>query len=114
MVADFSFVDTTMFVDEYFKQPGDKVYNWATLLPREIYISNILERVDSALKKSSAKWKFVVGHHPIKSAGKNGVTKELEKQLLPILEYYLDTLPSLVMYQLLSTIKDLLKTLMYT
>ncbi|CAL0329799.1 unnamed protein product [Lupinus luteus] len=42
--------------------------------------------VDLALKQSRAKWKFVVGHHPIKSAGENGNTKELEKQLLPILE----------------------------
>lgn len=36
--------------------------------------------------ESVAKWKVVVGHHTIKSAGHHGITKELEKQLLPILE----------------------------
>ncbi|MCD7449249.1 hypothetical protein HAX54_050687, partial [Datura stramonium] len=42
--------------------------------------------LDSALRESSAKWKIVVGHHTIKSAGHHGNTKELEVQLLPILE----------------------------
>ncbi|KAE9601026.1 putative Acid phosphatase [Lupinus albus] len=82
-VADFFFVDT---MDEYFKQPGCKVYNWSHILPRENYIFDLLKDVDLALQKSPAKWKFVVGHHPIKSAGLYGTTKEIEKQLLPILE----------------------------
>ncbi|CAL0329807.1 unnamed protein product [Lupinus luteus] len=42
--------------------------------------------VDLALNQSRANWKIVVGHHTIKSAGEHGVTNELEKQLLPILE----------------------------
>ncbi|OIW18066.1 hypothetical protein TanjilG_19298 [Lupinus angustifolius] len=83
--VEFFFVDTNPFLDEYFK-PGGKVYDWKGVLPRVEYISNLLKDVDLALKESRAKWKFVVGHHPIKSAGENGSTKELEKQLLPILE----------------------------
>ncbi|KAM4109017.1 hypothetical protein ACB094_03G089600 [Castanea mollissima] len=42
--------------------------------------------VDSALRDSTAKWKIVVGHHTIKSAGQHGITLELEEQLLPILQ----------------------------
>ncbi|KAF2530372.1 hypothetical protein F2Q70_00031688 [Brassica cretica] len=38
------------------------------------------------MKKSRATWKFVVGHHGIKTAGEHGVTQELVDQLLPILE----------------------------
>lgn len=42
--------------------------------------------VDSALRESSAKWKIVVGHHTIKSAGQHGNTVELVAKLLPILQ----------------------------
>ncbi|CAI0553048.1 unnamed protein product [Linum tenue] len=35
---------------------------------------------------AKARWKIVVGHHTIKSAGHHGNTVELEAQLLPILE----------------------------
>lgn len=44
--------------------------------------------MDSALKESNAKWKIVVGHHGIRSAGQHGDTKELVAQLLPILEVF--------------------------
>jgi hypothetical protein len=39
-----------------------------------------------SLKQSNAKWKIVVGHHTIRSAGHHGNTEELVNQLLPILE----------------------------
>ncbi|KAF6146543.1 hypothetical protein GIB67_008829 [Kingdonia uniflora] len=42
--------------------------------------------VELALKKSSAKWKIVVAHHVIRSAGHHGDTRELVQHLLPILE----------------------------
>ncbi|KAG4982875.1 hypothetical protein JHK87_027624 [Glycine soja] len=42
--------------------------------------------LEIALKDSTAKWKIVVGHHPIRSIGHHGDTKELIRQLLPILE----------------------------
>ncbi|KAF5750071.1 purple acid phosphatase 8-like isoform X1 [Tripterygium wilfordii] len=86
-IVEFIFVDTTPFVDEYFTNPGDQTYDWKGLSPsRQAYLSNLSKDVDSALKKSTAKWKIVVGHHTIKSAGEHGVTKELEAQLLPILQ----------------------------
>ncbi|KAI6685980.1 hypothetical protein NL676_031893 [Syzygium grande] len=84
--ADILFVDTNPFADEYFTKPGGYNYDWRGVLPREMYLCNLLKDVDSALKESSAKWKIVVGHHPIKSAGFHGSTDELVKQLLPILE----------------------------
>ncbi|TKY59770.1 Purple acid phosphatase 8 [Spatholobus suberectus] len=85
-VAEFFFVDTTPFVDKYFTKPGDHVYDWRGILPRKQYISNLLKDVDLALQQSNAKWKIVVGHHTIRSAGVHGNTEELVKQLLPILE----------------------------
>lgn len=44
--------------------------------------------VELALKKSSAKWKIVVGHHAIRSIGHHGDTQELINHLLPILQVY--------------------------
>ncbi|KAI4313652.1 hypothetical protein L6164_026611 [Bauhinia variegata] len=84
--VDFFFVDTTPFVDEYFTNPGNSTYDWKGILPRQAYLSQLLKDVDSALKQSKAKWKLVVGHHTIKSAGTHGNTVELEEQLLPILK----------------------------
>ncbi|KAM6546747.1 hypothetical protein CsatB_027483 [Cannabis sativa] len=84
-IAEFFFVDTTPFVDKYFLEPKDDVYDWDAILPRKHYLSNLLKDVDSALKESTAKWKIVVGHHTIKSASSHGNTHEIENQLLPIL-----------------------------
>ncbi|CAL0312341.1 unnamed protein product [Lupinus luteus] len=42
--------------------------------------------LEIALKDSIAKWKIVVGHHPVRSIGHHGNTKELNRHLLPILE----------------------------
>lgn len=85
-IAEFFFVDTTPFVNEYFTDPREYNYDWKGVEPRDEYLFSLVKDVDSALKASSAKWKIVVGHHTIKSAGQHGVTVELEKQLLPILE----------------------------
>ncbi|KAJ6689498.1 hypothetical protein OIU85_005864 [Salix viminalis] len=85
-IAEFFFVDTTPFVNKYFLKPKDDVYDWSGILPRKSYLSNLLKDLDLALKESSAKWKIVVGHHTIKSAGQHGNTAELNLQLLPILQ----------------------------
>ncbi|KAK4743039.1 hypothetical protein SAY87_001040 [Trapa incisa] len=85
-MVDFFFVDTTPFVDKYFTDPEDHAYDWRGVLPRKAYISNLLKDVDMALKESRAKWKIVVGHHTMQSAGHHGNTNEIVAQLLPILE----------------------------
>ncbi|KAJ0692328.1 putative Acid phosphatase [Helianthus annuus] len=78
------FVDTTPFQDKYFTET-DHQYDWRGVLPREEYMSHLLKDVDLALKESSSKWKIVVGHHTIFSAGHHGNTQELVDKLLPIL-----------------------------
>ncbi|KAM3753349.1 hypothetical protein ACB098_03G087500 [Castanea mollissima] len=84
-IVEFFFVDTTPFSDKYFTNPKDDVYDWRGVLPRDQYLSNLLKELDLALKESTAKWKIVVGHHTIRSAGTHGNTVELVAQLLPIL-----------------------------
>lgn len=52
-----------------------------------IFILGIRKKdLDLALSKSTAKWKIVIGHHTIKSAGHHGIIMELAQQLVPILE----------------------------
>ncbi|KAH0681869.1 hypothetical protein KY289_019621 [Solanum tuberosum] len=85
-VAEFFFVDTTPFQDMYFTTPKDHTYDWRNVMPRKDYLSLVLKDLDSALRESSAKWKIVVGHHTIKSAGHHGSSEELVVHLLPILQ----------------------------
>ncbi|KAF8398887.1 hypothetical protein HHK36_014751 [Tetracentron sinense] len=85
-IAEFFFVDTTPFVDKYFSDPEGHTYDWRGVSPRKDYLTNLLKDVDLALRESIAKWKIVVGHHTIRSAGHHGDTKEIVEQLLPILE----------------------------
>ncbi|XP_044488475.1 purple acid phosphatase 8-like [Mangifera indica] len=85
-IVETFFVDTTPFVDKYFTETEGETYDWRGIEPRKQYLSNLLQDVESALKKSTAKWKIVVGHHTIKSVGHHGITQELVLQLLPILE----------------------------
>ncbi|CAL5354613.1 unnamed protein product [Camellia sinensis] len=84
--VDFFFMDTTPFVDVYFTDPEERVYDWRGIYPREIYLNNLLKDLDSALRNSTAEWKIVVGHHAIRSISHHGDTLELIDQLLPVLE----------------------------
>ncbi|CAI9277287.1 unnamed protein product [Lactuca saligna] len=83
--TEFFFVDTTPFQDKYFTETKH-TYDWRGVLPRADYIANLLKEVDIALKESNAKWKIVVGHHTMFSAGDHGNTQELVDKLLPILK----------------------------
>ncbi|XP_042499910.1 purple acid phosphatase 3-like [Macadamia integrifolia] len=86
-IAEIFFVDTTPFADKYFTHPGDETYDWSGITPtRKGYLSNLLKDLDSALKESTAKWKIVVGHHTLRSAGQHRDTVELVRDLLPILK----------------------------
>ncbi|KAI3445077.1 hypothetical protein Pfo_001742 [Paulownia fortunei] len=76
-IAEFFFIDTTPFQDKYFTDPEDYVYDWRGVLPRHKYLSTLIQDLESALRESRAKWKIVVGHHTIKSAGVHGNTQEL-------------------------------------
>ncbi|KAL5721814.1 acid phosphatase [Ranunculus cassubicifolius] len=87
-IVEFFFVDTTPFVDKYFKDPEDNAYDWNGVHPRRHYTKNILKDLESELRESTSKWKIVIGHHAIRSIGHHRDTSELVDQLLPILEAY--------------------------
>ncbi|KAI3831846.1 hypothetical protein MKX03_022218 [Papaver bracteatum] len=86
-IVDFFFVDTSPFVESYFTKPeAGKTYDWRGVTPQKSYVAKQLEEVKSALEKSEANWKIVVGHHMIRTAGIHRDTEELVEQLLPIQE----------------------------
>ncbi|CAN6290088.1 unnamed protein product [Urochloa humidicola] len=84
--VDFFFVDTTPFQRKYWTHPGKHHYDWRGVAPRGKYIANLLEDLDEAMKKSTATWKIVVGHHTMRSVSDHGDTKELLELLLPVLK----------------------------
>ena len=45
----------------------------------------IRDRFKDALAASQARWKIVIGHHPIYSGGEHGDTAELIENILPLL-----------------------------
>ena len=47
-----------------------------------------IQWLKQTLTDSKCKWKIVIGHHPILSAGLHGNTKEMYTIIKPILEYY--------------------------
>ncbi|KAK6148001.1 hypothetical protein DH2020_018913 [Rehmannia glutinosa] len=66
-IAEFFFVDTTPFVNDYFTNPEDHKYDWRGVSPVNTYTANLLKDLEKALKESRATWKIVVGHHAIRS-----------------------------------------------
>ncbi|KAH9724565.1 Purple acid phosphatase 17 [Citrus sinensis] len=87
-LAEIFFVDTTPFVNMYFSKAEGHTYNWRGIISRKAYRANILKDLESAFKKSMAKWKIVVGHHAIRSIGHHGDTQELIRHILPLLKTY--------------------------
>jgi len=75
----FVHLDTSPFVDSYRKNP--EKYHFSSEDPK-IQI----RWLDSVLSHSTAKWKFVIGHHPVYSASsKHGDTQEIIENILPVL-----------------------------
>jgi tartrate-resistant acid phosphatase type 5 len=75
----FVHLDTSPLIDSYRNKPKD--YHFTNEDPQVQ-----LRWLDSVLSHSDAKWKFVIGHHPVySSAPAHGDTKELIKNILPIL-----------------------------
>ncbi|KMT13493.1 hypothetical protein BVRB_4g082720 [Beta vulgaris subsp. vulgaris] len=75
-ILDFFFVNTTPFQDKYSIEEGH-TYDWRGVLPRKSCLSNLLKDVDEVSKTSTAKWKFVIGHHPVLSARHQVTQKSL-------------------------------------
>lgn len=77
----FVFIDTNPFVQEYIKNSA----SYSDILQQDT--QKQLKWIDSVLANSPEKYKIVVGHHPIYSAGYgHGNQDELIAQLKPILE----------------------------
>uniref|UniRef100_A0A804MHE8 Acid phosphatase n=1 Tax=Zea mays TaxID=4577 RepID=A0A804MHE8_MAIZE len=85
-LVDFFFIDTTPFQLEYWTHPGKHRYDWRGVAPRGKYIANLLKDMDVAMKRSTARWKIVVGHHTMRSVSEHGDTEELLELLLPVLK----------------------------
>ncbi len=76
----FVHLDTSPFVASYHKK--DSVYRVQGQDPKAQ-----LRWLDSVLAASHARWKIVIGHHPVySSAPMHGDTKELVADVLPVLE----------------------------
>lgn len=86
--AELYFVDTSPFVDKYWKIPNEDTYDWRGVIPRDTYLRQQLQDLETGLRSSNATWKLVIGHHTLRSVGDHGDTEELVQQLLPILEKY--------------------------
>lgn len=77
----FVFIDTSPFVNEYLQNPN----GFSDLAQQDT--KKQLYWIDSVLTNSTEKWKIVIGHHPIYSAGfGHGNQEELINQMKPILE----------------------------
>lgn len=81
--VEFFFLDTTPFESDY--------YTNDLYIPhlRDVDTTAQKRWLDSALQHSTATWKFVVGHHPLYSAGKRkGKTIDMENAFKPLFEKY--------------------------
>lgn len=76
VIAEFFFLDTTPLADA----DDALAFLWASARKQQ------LAWLDSALANSRARWKFVIGHHPVFSGGTHGSTPVLIRELKPILE----------------------------
>lgn len=80
---DLFFLDTSPFVTQY--RTEDKYKSHVAGIDTKAQV----KWLDSALAASTAKWKMVVGHHPIYSASpKHGNTPELIAAIQPLLVKY--------------------------
>lgn len=48
-IVEFFMIDTTPFQDKYFSNPEDEVYDWRGVLPRDKYISSLLQVATSLI-----------------------------------------------------------------
>lgn len=73
-----AFIDTSPLIQEYHAE-ADKYF-----VAGQDTVAQ-LRWLDSTLAASSARWKFVVGHHQVYSGGKRTTQPELERLLVPIM-----------------------------
>lgn len=79
----FFYLDTTPMIRSYWK-PLSKIGKHVATQDVKAQIAWFKD----ALAASKARWKIVVGHHPIYSGGEHGDTAELIADILPLLHEY--------------------------
>lgn len=79
--ADFFFLDTSPFIEDYRKEPGKYAVG-----DQDPAVQ--LAWLERSLAASTAQWKVVVGHHHIYSGGKRSTLPELERALVPLMARY--------------------------
>ncbi len=83
ITAEFFCIDSSPFQKDYYK---DEEYGAAVSATDTAAQKKWLE---NALRESTATWKFVVGHHPLYSAGKRlGKTQDMENSFAGLFEKY--------------------------
>ncbi len=81
--AEFFYIDSSPFQTDYYtdEEYGPKVATADTAAQKKW--------LENGLKNSTANWKFVVGHHPLYSAGKRkGKTGDMLNSFAPLFEKY--------------------------
>jgi hypothetical protein len=81
--AEFFCIDSSPFQTDYY---SDEEYG-----PHVKGVDTAAQKkwLEEGLKNSKATWKFVVGHHPLYSAGKRkGKTQDMENSFAPLFEKY--------------------------
>lgn len=86
--VEFFFIDTSPFVAAYWKgkPPEFEKLNFTGFPDYTLTTHYQLQKIRNALSLSTAKWKVVIGHHPIRGTGTHGNTKELQQMLYPLLK----------------------------
>jgi len=78
-VADFFYLDTTPMIQSYWQSHKTSAHVATQDVKKQI------AWFKAALASSQARWKIVIGHHPIYSGGEHGDTTELVETILPLL-----------------------------
>ena len=69
-----------------FRSVREKATYESKLVFLKLFLYSAMQDLDVAMKKSTARWKIVVGHHTMRSVSEHGDTEELLKLLLPVLK----------------------------
>ncbi|CAI5509895.1 unnamed protein product [Closterium sp. Naga37s-1] len=82
------FIDTSPMLIGYWKPTANQTekLNFTGRPEYSLSIHFQIETLRAALASSTAKWKIVIGHHPVRSTGENGDSAELVQYLNPILK----------------------------
>ncbi len=83
--ADLFYLDTTPMIKSYYSIFNSE-HTRANVLTQDV--PKQLAWFKTSLAASTAKWKIVIGHHPIYSGGGHGDTEELVEAILPLLQQY--------------------------